>query len=115
MISGCFDLPPKEQPFAAKDTSVSDYFSSLGYKVGWDSSHRLGERWHELYLDGELVAQIDMGIPLESIREDFIAWNNGGKSTSGHNYKVSAPKGKLFDDLLAKVAVTPASIQQQLF
>lgn len=61
-------------PITQKDDGVQAFFEMLGYTVRWDRNRN--GAWFELYDDG-LVAQIDMGVSLDVIIEDMIAWHLG--------------------------------------
>lgn len=73
-MSGSYTLPPTPPPPPRKDAGVQEFFETLGYKVTWDRNRTAC--WFELHDDG-LVAQIDMGVPLDVIIEDMIAWHLG--------------------------------------
>jgi hypothetical protein len=73
-VSGSYTLPPQPPAPPPKDAGVQEFFEMLGYKVSWDRNGY--QCWFELYDDG-LVAQVDMGVPLDVIVEDMIAWHLG--------------------------------------
>jgi len=83
-----------------KGGEVNDYFEKLGYQVTWD--FRSGERWWEIIKDDDLVAQIDMGVPLSDIVEDFCCFHLGKSGTSKSDYKVNG-HGPQFDEMLKRV------------
>jgi hypothetical protein len=94
-------------PLSSINDEVSTFFRSLGYEVDWDFKRSTGERWYEIIgSDGYMIAQIDMGVPLTAIIEDLTCWHHGKKGTSNVDFKVNAPDGEEFDELLAKVAAT---------
>ncbi len=76
-MTGSYDFYDIQNPPTppCKDGGVQKYFENLGYYVGWD--HNRSGRWFELYDGDNMVAQIDMDIPLEVITEDMIAWHLG--------------------------------------
>ncbi len=84
-----------------KESEVKNYFEKLGYWVTWDFNARSREQWWELYAD-ELVAQIDMGVPLIDILEDLCQFHLGKDGTSKSDYKING-HGPKFDELLRKV------------
>lgn len=71
VLTGSLNITPDPIP-ERKDKGVQEFFESLGYYVGWD--HNRHGSWFELHDDG-IVAQVDMGVPLEFIVEDMIAWH----------------------------------------
>ena len=73
------------------DKEVIAFFTGLGYDVGWDANHREGIEWHEIIKDGELVCQIDAGVPLDDIVADIIQFHQGREGASKSNYKISGP------------------------
>lgn len=77
---------------ATLDTDpVAQHFESLGYEVTWDGKSG-GARWYEVHKDGELFVQIDMGISLAHLQQDFADHLAGreGSSPSG-DYIISGP------------------------
>ena len=77
-----------------------NYFTSLGYTVDWDYSKESNEYWYEIYKDGQLVLQIDQGIPLEDVILDLISCHTGKPAeSSGREYKISGPENELTKDL----------------
>ena len=73
-VSGSYSIPAPPPPPPRVDAGVQEFFESLGYHVTWD--HNREGSWFELHEDG-LVAQVDMGVPLDVIIEDMIAWHLG--------------------------------------
>jgi len=77
------------------DKEVIAFFTGLGYDVDWDANHREGAEWHEIIKDGELVCQIDTGVPLDDILVDIITdiiqFHQGKPGISESNYKISSP------------------------
>lgn len=86
-------------------TDIEEYFERLGYLVGWDENRKLGERWWEIIdpKTNKMFCQIDMGVPIEAIIEDFICLRENRKTTSSHDYKINAPISSEFDELLNKI------------
>ena len=82
-----------------------DYFKKLGCEVSWDCSRRSGEEWYEIYKDGDLLLQVDMGVPLKYIISDFIALHTGEPSTMNFvsDYKITGPETKDTKELYKKV------------
>lgn len=77
----------------AEDAKVTAYFEALGYTVGWDQNRTHGS-WHEIKdSKGDLICQIDMGVPLADIVEDMTAMAAGRPGTSGSDYTICAPPG----------------------
>lgn len=56
------------------DDEVSRYFRALGFRVTWDFHFRSGNRWYEILVEDERVAQIDFGVPLARLIKDMIHW-----------------------------------------
>jgi hypothetical protein len=81
---------------------VIEYFESLGYQCDWDRCG--GQKYHEILKDGELVAQIDMGIPLQAIKEDLIHIRDTGSDcgVSEYIYNINGD-GKPFNELMNKI------------
>ena len=94
------------------DKEVSDFFKSIGYKMGWDRSFRLGIEWQEIYGEDGLVAQIDGGIPLSAIIQDLKALHKGREMDSGFNYTIGCKHNDPAFKLLCK-RVAEAYIQQE--
>lgn len=80
------------------------YFNRLGYTVSWDTNTRQGLEWYEILEAGELVCQIDMGIPLADAIEDITCWAQGREATSKSNYAIIAPPSIRTDRLFRNVA-----------
>ena len=92
--------------FCEVNDKVANFFRSFGYLVSWDFKKRTNEYWYEIGdRDNRCFCQVDMGVPLEHIIEDFTAIHNGKDTTSPSNYKICAklddPKFKI---LIEKVA-----------
>ena len=85
-----------------KSGEVKDYFEKLGYQITWDFKTTTRETWWEIIKGEKLVAQIDMGVPLCDIIEDFCQFYLGKSGTSKSNYKVNG-YGPVFDEMLEKV------------
>lgn len=82
---------------------IEKFFSNLGYTVDWDTYHGInGEcKWYEIFNeDNVLVCQLDFGIPLSAILEDFeCIWKNID-STSRYDYMINVKKWDVFEKLL---------------
>lgn len=114
-VTGMYTGPYKsafsyEEDESVKRTRINNaeviaYFEKLGHKVMEDRSRHTWTYWHEIYVKGDgLVCQIDGGVPLKFIREDFTAWANGLEATStGEDYAVSGTldsDGKITESFL---------------
>ena len=98
-------------PLSSVNDDVTAFFESLGYTVTWDFSRRLNISWYEILEGDKMIAQIDMGIPLEALREDMTAWHEGRKETSGAPGEVvigTDPNSPNFKDLFRRVAEVSA-------
>ena len=84
------------------DEEVREYFQSIGYTCDWDRQD--GIYYHEIYKDGELVAQIDKDIPLSAIKMDLIHIRDvdPNKGISEYDYSINGD-GELFDEMLSKI------------
>lgn len=85
------------------DQEVRDYFRALGYTVNWDFNQKTGEIWHEISLNGNLVCQIDMGIPLVAIIEDLKCFARNLPGTSKYDYKINMPDNGFFEEMIKKI------------
>ena len=87
-----------------QDAEFITFFERLGYKMSWDFNCRLGKEWHEIYKGDERVAQIDFGVPLAHLLEDFACMKKGLPGTSPTEYDIatSGPGCPLFAELLEK-------------
>jgi hypothetical protein len=94
-------------PFEEIKGEVAEYFRDLGYQVTWDFKQSAFERWYEIMDGGKLAVQIDMGIPLADIIEDFLCFYQGKEGTSKSDYKISVDLNDqtAFKELLRRVAV----------
>jgi len=90
-------------PFQEVNDEVTYFFESLGYDVTWDFSEHTGKYWYEIFKDGCLIAQIDMGVPLRCIVQDLSGYADGKKSTSDVDYEIRGPKNKEMKELYRKV------------
>jgi len=91
------------KPIKQKDEGVQAFFEMLGYTVRWDRN-RTGA-WFELYDDG-LVAQIDMGVSLDIIIEDMVAWHLGKEPENRPDkpdWVCSGEGGQAMKDLFKRV------------
>lgn len=87
------------------DDPLSRYFRSLGYDVTWDFRAATKEYWYEIYHCDASIAQIDMGIPLRTVHRDLCCWARGEDSPEdGPTYKINAPDGPWWSELLQRVA-----------
>lgn len=66
------------------DDEVARFFRSLGYRVTWDCRGR--KSWYEISDKGGLFLQIDKGVPLAHLLEDwpFLAKDKEGTSSSDY-------------------------------
>ena len=72
------------------DDEIKTFFTNLGYEVSWDHDRNHFEEWWEILKNNKLVCQIDTGIPLSAIIEDFCCFHCGkSKGTSNYDYKIS--------------------------
>ncbi len=69
------------------DKDVKEFFAANGFTHTWDFSRRTAEYWNEFYLNGKLICQIDLNVPLAALIEDLKCWKDGKQPTSNHNYK----------------------------
>lgn len=67
------------------DENVINFFAENGFSHSWDFS-KSGEKWHEFFLDGKMICQLDFGVPLECLIEDLKCWKAGKEATSSHDY-----------------------------
>jgi len=65
----------------SQKNEVVAFFESLGYTVDWDFRGGTAS-WHEIRDEGELVCQIDSGIPLSDILEDLASMRTGPPQAS---------------------------------
>jgi hypothetical protein len=84
-------------------SDVEEYFEFLGYTVTWDFKASTRETWWEIMKDSKGVCQIDTGVPVTSIIEDFICLHLKKSPTSKYDYKINAPESVEFDELLKKI------------
>ena len=91
----------------SQKNEVVAFFESLGYAVGWDFRGGTDPSWHEIRDEGELVCQIDSGIPLSDILEDLLCIHEHKPTTSKSEYTINAPDTVKFDKLLEKVSRSP--------
>lgn len=98
---------PRPTPWYAQDVDdeVSRYFRSLGFEITWDFRHENRTRWYEIFVDGELVAQIDFGVPLARLIEDMILWSEdlSVMDPSDYDICVSEEREPQFKKILAAV------------
>lgn len=74
MVTGSLDYFGPTPPKKKKDDGVQEFFENMGYEVLWDFKNYGGigrEEWWEIYEDDDLVAQIDMHVPLKYVIEDI--------------------------------------------
>jgi len=117
-ITGSFNFPMSASPFGSylpttmtealkeKDGEVKQYFEKLGYRVSWDMNTRAGEKWWEIFdkKSGQLIVQIDLGVPLADIIEDICCFHKGKtEGTSKSNYKFSGEPGPRMNAFYKKV------------
>lgn len=94
-----------ESEESKNDREVIQYFESLGYKTSWDWNKREGIAWNEIiHPNGKLICQIDAGVPLNDIIEDFSAWHEQRESTSKSDYDVAGPESPELTELFKKVS-----------
>ena len=98
-----------------KDAEVKEYFEALGYEVDqdWNRSHGA---WHEIIHPKEgLICQIDQGVPLAHIVQDFTAMAAGAKQgTSPTDYTICSKRDDpAFEGLLQRVAKTQMGAVQE--
>ena len=67
---------------------VSDYFRGLGFRVTWDYDKRDKLHWYEIYDETKMLVQIDFGVPLNCLLEDWPYFSEGRDGTSSHDYGV---------------------------
>ena len=78
------------------------FFRSLGYHVDWD--YDSSYTWYEIYDEFDyMVAQIQMGVSLEALREDMGAWGRGEDGTTFEEFWVAAEDNEHFMELCKKV------------
>jgi hypothetical protein len=87
------------------DKEFTDYFVNLGYTIDWDYNRRLGEQWWEIIdpKTNKMFLQIDKGVPISAIIEDFICLKENRETTSSYDYKINAPISPEFDELMTKI------------
>jgi hypothetical protein len=97
--------PLEYSVFEEKKSDVTEFFEKLGYKVTWDFNN--SGRWWEIQTTNHVTfVQIDMGIPLSAILQDFCCFREGSiRGTSGYDYQVNVRPGheEEFKELLEKV------------
>lgn len=88
-----------------KTSDVSKFFKKLGYEVTWDFND--SGRWWEILTKNNIeFLQIDMGIPLSAIIQDFRCFREGkSEGNSDYNYRVCIHPNhkKEFKELLERV------------
>jgi hypothetical protein len=80
------------------DCDFAKFFKELGYDYSWDFSKRLGEEWHELYENEELVFQCDMRIPLQQVIDDMCV-----EEEFDCGYFIAGGTQETYDDLCNRV------------
>ena len=88
-----------------KASDVSEFFQKLGYETTWDFNSS-GKWWEILTKDHTTFLQIDMGVPVSAIIQDFRCFNKGkDHGDSDYDYQVNVRPGyeKEFKKLLKKV------------
>lgn len=94
-----------ESQDSKNDREVQEYFELLGYKTSWDWNKREGIMWNEIiHPNGHLICQIDAGVALKDIIEDFTAWHEKREPTSKSDYNVAGPDSPELRELLKKVS-----------
>ena len=54
-------------------SDVAQFFRGLGFKYSWDFCAKDNLKWHEIRdADGELLMQVQMGIPVSTVVRDLI-------------------------------------------
>lgn len=76
-----------EQALKPVDDEFARYFRSLGYEVDWDYDRR-GAKWYEILYDGQMICQVDFGVPLEHFLQDLPLLAAGQPGTSSSDYVV---------------------------
>ncbi len=77
-----------DKKLTQRDEDVKNFFSQNGFTHSWDFNSKTGEIWNEFYLNGKLICQIDIGVPLECLIEDLKCWKAGKEPTSSHDYMI---------------------------
>ena len=85
------------------DDSAAQVFRSLGYGVDWDYSRKTGRRWYEISKNGALFVQVDMGVPLAHIQQDFRVVLAGCGKGSPSDYTISGPESEELDTFMRRV------------
>lgn len=96
---------PMHEALKEKDGEVSRYFEKMGYRVSWDMNTRAGEKWWEIFdkKTGQLIVQIDMGVPLADIIEDICCFHKDKDGTSKSDYKISGEPSPMMKNFFKKV------------
>lgn len=72
-----------------RDKEVINFFAENGFTHSWDFSVQRDDIWNEFYFGGELICQIDIGVPLNCLIEDLKCWKHGKEPTSNYDYTVN--------------------------
>ena len=91
----------------SQKNEVVAFFESLGYTVDWDFRGGTDPSWHEIRDEGELVCQIDSGIPLSDILEDLLCIHENRPATSKSEYTINAPDTVKFNKFLEDITGMP--------
>jgi len=76
-----------------KKSDVTEFFEKLGYVVTWDFNNS-GRWWEIMTRDHVAFVQIDIGIPLSAIIQDFRCFHKGKtQGDSDYNYQVNVRPG----------------------
>ena len=103
--------PPE---YEKHDDGVYAFFTSLCYSVMEDWKRRTGEHWYEIYeKGGDLVMQVDCGIPVAHIIEDLKCMCKGKPGTSASDYTINAKEHDPSFQLLLNV-VAMSRVQGEL-
>ena len=80
---------------AVKTAMVEEFrafFKALGFEVTWDFNSRTRLFWHEIYLDGRMLCQVDFDAPLEEFLVDLPRMIAGEPGEGTTDYEVRCPK-----------------------
>lgn len=88
------------------DSGIPLFFKKLGYKVDWDGRMDKEQFWYEILdpISEKIIAQIDLGTPINSMIEDMSLWTEGKEGISDDSYIISGfLENPSFQELLQKV------------
>ena len=104
MYTGWLGWPEKRIYLMGSEISeeFKTFFERIGCIVTWDCSLREGY-WHEIYIDNELICQVDMNTPLSAFLEDLPLLAKGKDGTSSSNYTCNCDSDEKLERLQKKI------------